>query len=174
MSRESFNPIPPMTMPDRALMALALTLVTLSPAALHAQTMSLAHRRAIDDSVRQTLTRYTATMAQGHWDSAGAYYSNSPDFRWVEEGKVVARSAQDIRKYLGAMQPTMRIRTVYDSVETTALAPGIASVVTAFSTTMGDSGSAGFTFAGELTMTMIHERDGWVILNGHSSAVHPH
>ena len=163
-----------MTMPDRVQMIVVLALVAQSPAGLGAQTMSPAHRRAIDDSVRQTLTSFAATMSKGQWDSAGAYYSNSPDFRWVEEGRIVARSAEDIRKYLGAMKPSMRIRTVYDSVETSALAPGIATVVTAFSTTLGDSGSAGFSFAGELTMTMIHEHGGWVSLNGHSSAVHPH
>ena len=157
-----------MTMRDRAPIALALALIALGPAVLHAQTLSLAHRRAIDDSVRQTLMLFAATMARGDWDSAGKFY------RWVEEGRVVARSAEEIRKYLGAMKPSMRIRTIYDSVETRALAPGIASVLTAFSTTMGDSGATGFTFAGKLTMTMIHASNGWVILNGHSSALHPH
>lgn len=156
-------------------LTLLVSLTVLGSLPLHAQaTLSPARAAAIGDSVRQTLAAFAGTMARGRWDSAGAYYSNSDNFRWVEEGKVVARSAGDIRHYLTGMKPTMRIQTTYTNIETTALAPGAASVLTDFSTTMGDSGSAGFSFAGELTMTMIHEPQGWVILNGHSSAPHPH
>lgn len=170
----SSNPIRPMTMRKNLFLALGLICGALlvAPSLEAQQSFTSTHKTAMVDSVQQALSAFSAAMARSQWDSALAFYARRPEFRWVEEGKVVARGPEEIGKYLKSMPASMRITTTYTDTEVIPLAPGLAAVVTRFSTAMTNGDAAPITFGGMLTMTMVHTPEGWRILNGHSSAEH--
>ena len=129
-----------------------------------------AHASAIVDSVRTTLDELLGYSAAGKWDSMLVIYDDTPGFRWVEQGVVVARSVADIRKGFAGFPPGMRVVTTVHDPDIAAVAPGAASVVTKFETKMVDSSGKGFSFGGILALTMVHRAGGWRILTGHSSS----
>ncbi|MEO8452234.1 MAG: nuclear transport factor 2 family protein [Gemmatimonadota bacterium] len=129
---------------------------------------------AIRDSVRTAIDGLQRHFAAAQWDSVTRIYADDPSFRWLEDGRVVARSAAEIRQYFAKMPAGTRIETTYHDTEILPIVPGVASVVTNFQTHMSDStADPGFTFGGILTMTFVHRDDGWRILNGHASAPRP-
>ena len=138
-----------------------------------ADSLSAQHAVAIVDSVRRMLADFTRLSAEAKWDSVARFYSADSSFRWIESGVVVARTTQTIQNYLAAMPPGTRVVTAYDSLEVFALGPGIASVVTSFTTHFGDTSATGVRFGGALSMLAVHRADGWVLLQGHASSPVP-
>lgn len=132
-----------------------------------------AHAAAIQDSVQGVLEVYRARTDSSDWEGLLAFYADNPEFRWVENGAVYARSKADVRRALTALPPSMRVRTTYSGTEILPLAPGLATVITSFRTEMADSTGAGFSFGGAITMTMQHQGPTWRILLGHTSSPVP-
>jgi ketosteroid isomerase-like protein len=132
-----------------------------------------AHAAAIQDSVRSMLAEFRAHSAAGQWDSMARMYADDPRFRWFEDGVIRYRSAAEVRQALAGLLAGMRIETTYDSMEIVAVAPGIATASTLFETRFTDSTGGGFGFGGAITMTLVHEADGWRFLGGHSSSPKP-
>jgi Domain of unknown function (DUF4440) len=119
------------------------------------------------------LTEFQAHMAAKRWDSMAAMYANDARFRWVEDGAVRYRSVAEVRQALAAVPPGMRVETTYEETEIDPLAPGVASVLTRFQTRFVDSAGGGFGFDGTITMTLVHQADGWRFLSGHTSTPKP-
>lgn len=137
------------------------------------ESLTASHRAAIQDSVRSTLDAYTKLCALSQWDSVIDFYSADPGFRWVEDGQVRARSVADIRRGLTSIPKNFRVLTTYQDMDITAVAPGVASVVTCFHTQFADSTGSGPSFGGILTMTMVHEPGRWRFITGSASAAKP-
>jgi len=135
--------------------------------------LTAAHASAIEDSVRTTLNELLRYSAAGQWDSMLAIYDDTPGFRWVEQGAVVAKSVADIRRGFAKMPPGMRVVTTVHDPAIAAVSPGAASVLTGFETRMVDSSGTGFSFGGILTLVMVHRASGWKILTGQSSSPTP-
>lgn len=133
--------------------------------------MTAAHAAAIRDSVQATLDAFLRYSAAGQWDSLGGLYAEGPDFRWMEQGVVQYRSADQIRQAMARVPSTTRVETTHHDTEIVALAPGVASVATAFHTTFVDSRNPeGREFGGVITMTLVHQEAGWRIVVGHTSS----
>ncbi|MXX34941.1 MAG: nuclear transport factor 2 family protein [Gemmatimonadetes bacterium] len=138
-----------------------------------ADRLSEAHAAAIRDSVSSALEAFRELGSGPDPAEVGRFYSESPAFRFYENGALRYESAADVRAALMALGPAMRITTEYSDVDIEALAPGIALVRSLFeSTARGDGGSA-FTYGGAMTTVWVHEADGWRILSGHTSAPVP-
>lgn len=136
-----------------------------------AHPLTAAHVAAIRDSVQATLDAFRRYSAAGHWDSLAALYASDADFRWLEQGAVRYRSAGQVRESLRRASPATGIETDYWDTEIVPLAPGVATVATAFHAKFLESGrSTGREFAGVLDMTLVHREGGWRILIGHSSS----
>lgn len=135
--------------------------------------LSNPHAAAMRDSVHQTLTRFRHYSATRQWDSLVTLYANDARFRWVENGVVRYRSPSLIKEALSTLSSGMRIETTYDDTEIIPIEPGIASVVTLFRTRFVTSAGPQFEFGGAITMTLIHQADGWRILGGHTSSPIP-
>ena len=132
-----------------------------------------AHAAAIRDSVSTAMEEFRDVSTAADWEAAGDFYSESPNFRFYENGALQYRSAADVRAALGAFPPGTRIQTEYRDTDVVALAPGLALVRARFESTFtGPDGSA-FGFGGAVTMIWTHETGGWRILSGHSSAPVP-
>lgn len=129
-----------------------------------------AHAAAIRDSARAFLAELEKTFASGDRAATARMYSSDARFRWVESGRVTARSAAQIAEYLKQIPAGLKVATTYTDPDFAALAPGLAQVVTPFQTTMGDPAAGGASFGGMLTMILVHERDGWRLLHGHASS----
>jgi hypothetical protein len=145
----------------------------LTGCAAPAPELTAAHLASIRDSVQQFLTLYRARTDSSDWESLLAFYDDGPQFRWVENGAVYARSKEDVRRAFAAIPPGMRVRTTYEDTEILPLAAGLAMVFTRFRTAMTDSSGAGFHFGGAISMTLQHQGAGWRILNGHTSSPVP-
>lgn len=136
----------------------------------HATVLSVRHAAAMRDSLRTTLEAFRRATDGRQWDSVAAMYADDSTFRWIEDGRVVARSAAEIRQHLRATPPSVSIRTSYDSVEYLPTAPGVGGLTTQYRTTVRDSSGKGYTFGGILSLTLVHETGGWRILTGHTSS----
>lgn len=124
----------------------------------------------IRDSVASTLDGFRAQSAAGRWDSVLTYYADVPEFRWVEEGRVVAESVAVIRHELLGLPPGVRLETIFTGTAIAPLGPGAASVTTGFTTRMFDASGEKFSFSGVMTIAMVHRGPRWQFLTGHSSA----
>ncbi|MDH3369643.1 MAG: hypothetical protein OEO20_07440 [Gemmatimonadota bacterium] len=97
------------------------------------------HAEAIRDSVRQMLADYGRFSTEGLRDSVLALYADTSVFRWVEDGAVRYRSGNEVREALAALPSTARVQTTLQNTEIIPLGPGLASVVTGFTTQFVDS-----------------------------------
>lgn len=137
------------------------------------QPLSAAHASAIKDSVHSALDDLRRYSAAGNWDSMTALYDSDPEFRWIEEGKVVSHAASEIAAKLKSLPSGMKVETTFKDMDVAPVAPGAASVVSGFETSMIDSSGGKISFGGTLTMVLVHRAAGWRILTGHSSAPRP-
>ncbi|WP_419165259.1 nuclear transport factor 2 family protein [Candidatus Palauibacter sp.] len=131
------------------------------------------HASAIRDSVAGALDRFRDLGAAADWEAVGDFYSESPAFRFHENGELRYPTSADVRAALAEFPPGMRAETTYRDTEIEALAPGLALVHALFESTFSGDGGFGFSFGGAVTMLWAHETGGWRILNGHSSAPVP-
>jgi ketosteroid isomerase-like protein len=154
------------------LISVALFLVGAAACAHSPRALSEAHVTAMRDSVQQTLARFRQYSAARQWDSLVTLYANDPRFHWVENGVVRYRSPAMIRAGFTSLPSDMRIETTYRDTEIVPIAPGVASVTTLFHTRFVGATSA-FEFGGAMTMTLVHQPDGWRILSGHTSSPIP-
>ncbi|MCY3598650.1 MAG: nuclear transport factor 2 family protein [Gemmatimonadetes bacterium] len=135
--------------------------------------MTEPHAAAIRDSVAAALQEFRDLGTAADWEAVGDFYSESPHFRFYENGALQYRSAADVRAALGAFPPETRIRTDYRDTDVVALAPGLAHVRARFESTFTGADGSAFGFGGAVTMIWAHETGGWRILSGHSSAPVP-
>lgn len=132
-----------------------------------------AHAAAIRDSVAATLDEFRAMGIASAWEAAGNFYSESPAFRFYENGELRYESADDVRAALADLGPAMRVTTEYSETDIEPLAPGLAQVRSRFESTLSGEGGFEFNYGGAVTMLWVHETGGWRILSGHSSAPVP-
>jgi ketosteroid isomerase-like protein len=135
--------------------------------------LTAAHADAIQDSLANVLEQFRQHSAAAEWNAVGAFYSDSPDFRFFESGELRYGSAEAVRSALAGLPPGTSIITDYRDREILALAPGLATVSTLFESTFTDGGGSQFTWGGALTLIWVHELEGWRMLRGHSSAPVP-
>lgn len=132
-----------------------------------------AHAAAIRDSVSAAMQEFRDAGTAADWEAAGDFYSESPNFRFYENGALQYRSAADVRAALEAFPSGTRIETEYRDTDVVALAPGLAHVRARFESTFTGVDGSAFGFGGAVTLIWAHEAGGWRILSGHSSAPVP-
>lgn len=159
--------------PICAAMALSLTNGCAAPAPPPAGQLTESWASAIRDSASMTLQALRRYSEAAQWDSVAALYSETPGFRFVENGTLRYPSTAAIRQALGSVPLGTRIQTQYRDTEIAALAPGLADVVTRFQTSFVDSGGTRFSYEGAVTLILAHEPAGWRIIRGHSSSPAP-
>lgn len=128
-------------------------------------------RAAVADSVHAALQSFSEAQVAGDWGRVAAMYADSPDFLWMEDGKVMYESAADVRAALEALTSSMSAASItWIQPSVIALSPGRAEVSTLYeqSFTMAEGG--GFSYAGAISAVMINGADGWQFLRGHSSS----
>jgi ketosteroid isomerase-like protein len=145
------------------------------PALPHGDSSSvaLAQANAERDSVRAMLKEFTGKMNSGDLDGAGRLYSDNSLFSWIENGSFPYHSANEVRASLQTLRNIPQIKLVYYETYIDVLAPGVATVRTEFSQTFMDKLGKGTTYGGYLTLTAVHEKDGWRMRNGHTSSRKP-
>ena len=125
------------------------------------------HAVAITDSARATMAEYVKWMNARDVDALMRLYVDDGRFSWVADGQV--QSLTSIRNGIESAAGYSRVHLEYTDTKVTPLAPGVASVTTRYTMSLGDS-ATGFTFGGAITMNLIHTTTGWKLLDGHSSS----
>ncbi len=132
--------------------------------------LSEPHAAAIRDSLSATLNEFRAMGIASAWEAAGDFYSESPAFRFYENGELAYESAADVRAALADLGPGTQITTEYSDTDIEPLAPGLAQIRSRFESTLRTEDGSEFGYGGAVTMLWVHETGGWRILTGHSSA----
>ena len=132
-----------------------------------------AHAAAIRDSVATAMDTFREIGSGPDPTAVVDFYSESPGFRFYENGELRYRSAADVRAALEGLPPGMRITTEYSDTEIEALAPGLAQVRSLFESTIEGEDGFEFGYGGAVTMLWVHEAGPWRILSGHTSAPVP-
>ncbi|HRP06970.1 MAG TPA: nuclear transport factor 2 family protein [Gemmatimonadales bacterium] len=130
-----------------------------------------AARAAVVDSVQATLDEFRAAVASMDAERVASFYVADSTLRWIEDGEIRYRSRDEVIEALRSMEGEVgAISLSYDGTQITALAPGIASVVTGFAQriTRRDGEEGGF--AGATTMVLRSEGGRWRFVNGHVSS----
>lgn len=136
-------------------------------------TLSAAGEAAIRDSVKAVLNDFTSKLSKKDFVGAGNLYSDDSSFSWIENGALGFQSAKAVRASLKTLSNIPEIKLSYYETQISVLAPKVATVRTEFSQTFNDKPGRGTTYGGFLTMTIVREKDGWKILNGHTSSRKP-
>lgn len=127
---------------------------------------------AAAEQARNAIDAYVEAVNAMDLDSAGTFYSDSPDFRWIEDGEVRYRSAQESRESLaelGAMASATEL-TVSD-LSVTGLSADIAIAACHFTQTVQVAeGGPGFSFSGAMSIVLRREGGRWLFLAGHTSS----
>ncbi|WP_419161362.1 DUF4440 domain-containing protein [Candidatus Palauibacter sp.] len=131
------------------------------------------HASAIRDSVATAMDTFREIGSGPDPSAVAGLYSESPTFRFYENGELRYRSAADVRAALEGLPPGMRISTEYSDTDIEALAPGLALVRSLYESTIEGEGGFEFGYGGAVTILWAHEPGGWRILTGHSSAPVP-
>lgn len=135
--------------------------------------LSVTHAAAIRDSVSTAMQEFRELGAGPDPAAVAGLYSESPTFRFYENGELRYRSAAEVRAALEAFPPGMRISTEYSETDIEPLAPGLALVRSLFQSTLEGPDGFEFQYGGAATMLWTHEAGGWRILSGHTSAPVP-
>ncbi|WP_425152842.1 DUF4440 domain-containing protein [Candidatus Palauibacter sp.] len=135
--------------------------------------LSEARAASIRDSVATAMDTFREIGSGPDPSAVAGLYSESPTFRFYENGELRYRSAADVRAALEGLPPSMRISTEYSDTDIEALAPGLALVRSLFESTIEGEGGFEFGYGGAVTMLWTHEPGGWRILSGHTSAPVP-
>ena len=104
-------------------------------------------------------------------DSAGSFYSAAGDFRWLEEGVIRYRSAQESRESLaGLAQMASSATLTLSDLTVTAAGPEVAVATCHFVQEIGMDGGVGFSFTGAMTIVLRKEDGRWLFVSGHTSS----
>jgi ketosteroid isomerase-like protein len=127
------------------------------------------HARAIVDSVAATFADYVARFNARDLDSVARFYSDAPDFQWVEDGEMRYRSRSEIRDALQQLTTFRSLRFSADPPRIAALAPGAATLAVTFDQSLVDSAGGGTGIVGAMSLTAVHTPAGWKWRGGHTS-----
>ena len=121
---------------------------------------------------RAAIEAYVAAVSAMDLDSAGTFYSDAPDFQWIEDGSIRYGSARESRESLaglGAMASSTEL-TLSD-LTVTALGADAAVATCNFTQEIGIDGGQGFSFSGAMTIVLRSESGRWLFASGHTSSV---
>ena len=121
---------------------------------------------------RAAIEAYVAAVSAMDLDSAGTFYSDAPDFQWIEDGAVRYGSARESRESLaglGAMASSTTL-TLAD-LTVTALGTDAAVATCHFTQEVAMGGGTGFSYSGAMTIILRKEGDRWLFASGHTSSV---
>jgi ketosteroid isomerase-like protein len=147
-----------------AIAAALLAACRVAPAGLTAE-----HARAIVDSVGATFVDFVARFNARDVDSVARFYSDQPDFHWIEDGELRYRSRAEIRDALAQLAPFRDVRFSADPPRIVALAPGAAALVVTFDQALVDSSGGGTGIVGAMSIAAVHGPAGWKWRSGHTS-----
>ena len=122
--------------------------------------LSEAHAAAIRDSVSSALHAFREFGPGPDPAAVGGFFSESPTFRYYENGALRYESAAELRAALGGLGPAMRITTEHSDTDIEALAPDLAFLRSLFESTLQGEGGFAFTYGGAMTTVWVHEADG--------------
>ena len=129
---------------------------------------------AAANEARAAIEAYVVAVNAMDFDSAGGFYSEAPDFLWIEEGAIRYRSARESRESLaglGAMASSTRL--TLSELSVTALSPDVAVATCRFAQDIGMDGGQGFSFSGAMTIVLRREGGRWLFVSGHTSSPRP-
>ena len=127
------------------------------------------HARAIVDSVRATFEDYVARFNARDIDSVARFYSDAPDFHWVEDGEVRYSSRSEVRAALDRLTTVRDLRFSADAPRIVAVAPGAATLAVIFDQALVESAGGGTGVVGAMSLTAVHTPAGWKWRGGHTS-----
>ena len=130
---------------------------------------------AAAEQARNAIVAYVAAVNAMDLDSAGSFYSDSPDFHWIEDGSVRYRSAQESRESLaGLMAMASAAELTVSELSVTALSADIAVASCQFVQTVNVAqGGPDFSFSGAMSIVLRRDNGRWLFLAGHTSSGRP-
>ena len=155
--------------------AIAIIFVTLVSLSCSADRIDLTSSQIaeITDEVLNSSQQMRRYSSLGDWDSMKAFYSDSPNFRFYENGTLQYASAEDVRTALSNLPSSTTIQTEYEDTEVRVLSSHLVIVGALYQSHYSDSSGVSFKWNGALSAIWTKEGEEWRILSGHSSAPLP-
>lgn len=126
------------------------------------------------EQARAAVEAYVEAVNVMDFDSAGTFYSESPAFRWIEDGAIRYRSARESRESLAGLRAmASSTELAVSDLNVTALGPDAAMATCRFVLTVCTGGGPGFAFAGAMTIALRKEHGRWLFVSGHTSSARP-
>jgi hypothetical protein len=127
----------------------------------------------ITDEVLTASTQMREYSSLGDWESMKTFYSDSPNFRFYENGALQYASSEGLKTALSNFPSSTTIQTEYKNTEVRVLSSQFVQIGALYQSHYSDSSGASFEWSGALSATWTKEAIGWRILSGHSSAPVP-
>ncbi len=118
-------------------------------------------------SAGDAFAAYVDAFNAQRWDRVLALYSDQPGFRWVENGKVVYASKQDVSDAYGWLREHVRRASYLPSdTNVTGLSSDTAQVSTRFVARVETTDGREFAYSGDMRMDLHREGGVWRIAGG--------
>jgi len=118
---------------------------------------------------RDVFNAYVDAYNAQQWTRVVALYSDRADFRWLENGKVVYTSKDDVaRAYAWLQEHAASARYVPSDTNVTGLSRDAAQVATRFTTRVETVDGRKFAYSGDMRIELRREGKAWKIIGGES------
>ncbi len=129
---------------------------------------------AVETGVRRAFDEYVARANAGDWDAVLAFYSDDPDFHWVEDGAVAYPSKADLAAAVeGIYDAVKEMGLEVDDVRVLPLRDDLAWLTASWKQSFTLVSGESLSYAGATTILCEREGDRWVFLTGHNSTAKP-
>jgi ketosteroid isomerase-like protein len=128
---------------------------------------SMPPNQAAMGDAREVFTAYVEAFNSQQWARVVALYSDRPGFQWMENGKVVYASKDDVSKAYEWLREHVR-RATYSPSDTnvTGLSGDTAQIATRFTTSVETADGRKFVYSGDMRMEVRREGGIWKIAGG--------
>ncbi len=125
---------------------------------------------AVEAGVRQAFEAFVAHSNGAEWDAVLAFYSDDPDFHWVEDGALAYPSKADLAAAVeGIYDAVEEMGLEVDDVRVLPLRDDLAWLTASWKQSFTLASGDAFSYAGATTILCERSGDGWVFLAGHNS-----
>ena len=129
-------------------------------------------RKAISDTVRQTLNNYYADIKKDGLFAEFRYLDISSEFFWVPPGYPSSLSYDSISSILKKNAPLYKsINNTWETLKVNSLTPELTNYTGTTKSIMTDSSGKVFELRLIETGLIIKRKDGWKLLNGQTSII---
>lgn len=139
-----------------------------------ADTPSKLNRKKLSGEITSMFHQYVAQLNQMDLTDLQSYFSDNPDFYWIEEGILRYPTKQKLIESLKSFYPNLEASHMeYENEHIYIIDENYATLSMQFQQKIEMKSGFGFEIKGVLSVLLLKENGRWTFLSGHTSTINP-